>query len=89
MRRSLRLIAMLVAAFSISASAPLVQSSEPCAAPSAAMAGDTAQRHCCGNAGGFCGCARGKVRCCNGQVAAGCACRGDSDLLAAGEPREH
>jgi hypothetical protein len=53
------------------------------------MAGDTAQRHCCGNAGGFCGCARGKVRCCNGQVAAGCACRGDSDLLAAGEPREH
>ena len=37
-----------------------------------------AQGGCCSNAGGFCGCSQGKVRCCNGTIAIGqCSCRSD------------
>src|SRR2546421_287657 len=37
-----------------------------------------AQGECCSDAGGFCGCSRGKVRCCNGTTPPSCAsCRSD------------
>jgi hypothetical protein len=35
-----------------------------------------AQGDCCSNAGGFCGCTQGTVRCCNGTIAPSpCSCR--------------
>jgi len=47
-----------------------------------------AQKSCCSGAGGFCGCSGGKVRCCNGDIAASCACRADTSPDAAIGPQQ-